>query len=203
MPDEWVLLSEIEHWVYCPRQWAIIHLEQYFSDNDDTVRGHLAHERVDTAGAETRQGETTLWAADVSSETLRISGRCDRVLVDGGRFIPVEHKSGRRKHDAAVVQLVAQAMCLEEMTGTTVDEGRLYLVASNSTEIVDVASSDLRRQVCDAADQIRAARKRLAILPEPANDVRCPACSLNEACLPSLVGSPHRQRGLHGATAWP
>jgi CRISPR-associated exonuclease Cas4 len=94
-------------------------------------------------------------------------------------------------------------MCLEEMTGTTVDEGRLYLVASNSTEIVDVASSDLRRQVCDAADQIRAARKRLAILPEPANDVRCPACSLNEACLPSLVGSPHRQRGLHGATAWP
>jgi len=201
--DDWVLLSEIEHWVYCPRQWAIIHLEQHFSDNEDTVRGHLAHERVDTAGSERRHGDQTMWAVDVAADSLRLRGRCDRVLVVGDRLVPVEHKSGRRRHDAAVLQLVGQAMCLEEMTGVIVDEGRLYLVATNTTDVVDVAAPDLRAQVRDAAEQIRASRLRGASLPSPANDARCPGCSLNESCLPVLVASPHRQRGLHGASAWP
>lgn len=203
MLDDWVLLSEIEHWVYCPRQWAIIHLEQHFSDNEDTVRGHLAHERVDTAGSERRHGDQTMWAVDVAAESLRLRGRCDRVLLTQGGFVPIEHKSGRRRHDAAVIQLVGQAMCLEEMTGVAVDEGRLYLVAANATEVIDVGASELREQVKVTAAHIRAARGRGALLPSPANDARCPGCSLNEACLPALVASPHRQRGLHGASAWP
>lgn len=198
--DDWVLLSEIEHWVYCPRQWAIIHQEQHFTDNDDTTRGHLEHQRVDTVGHESRHGVQVYWAVDIASEVYRLRGRCDRIVVEGERFIPVEHKSGRRSHHAAVVQLVGQAICLEEMRGTPIAYGRLYLAARNTFEDVDVGNEELRASVHAAAAAIRAERSERKRLPPPANDSRCPGCSLNESCLPRLVDDSHRQRGLHGAT---
>jgi CRISPR-associated exonuclease Cas4 len=201
--DDWVLLSEIEHWVYCPRQWAIIHHEQYFADNDDTTRGHLEHQRVDTVGHESRHGVQVYWAVNVASDVHRLRGRCDRIVVEGERFIPVEHKSGRRSHHAAVIQLVGQAICLEEMLGRPITHGRLYLAASNTFEDVDVCGAELRAAVHAAAAAIRVERRERKKLPPPANDFRCSACSLNEICLPHLVGDPHRQRGLHGATWWP
>ena len=149
--DDWVLLSEIEHWVYCPRQWAIIHQEQYFTDNDDTTRGHLEHQRVDTVGHESRHGVQVYWAVNVASDVHRLRGRCDRIVVEGERFIPVEHKSGRRSHHAAVIQLVGQAICLEEMLGRPIRHGRLYLAASNTFEDVDVCGAELRAAVNAAA----------------------------------------------------
>lgn len=201
--DDWVLLSEIEHWVYCPRQWAIIHHEQHFTDNDDTTRGHLEHQRVDTVGHESRHGVQVYWAVDVASDVHRLRGRCDRVVVEGGVYVPVEHKSGRRSHLAAAIQLVGQAICLEEMLGVPIRHGRVYLAASNTFDNVDVGSAELRALVHAAAMEVRDARSVQKSLPMPANDSRCPACSLNETCLPKLVGDGHRQRGLHGATWWP
>jgi CRISPR-associated exonuclease Cas4 len=201
--DEWVLLSEIEHWIYCPRQWAIIHHEQHFTDNDDTTRGHLEHQRVDTVGRESRHGVQVYWAVDVASEVHRLRGRCDRIVVENEQFVPIEHKSGRRSHHAATIQLVGQAICLEEMVGGPIAHGRIYLAASNTFREVDVSDPELRAAVHDSAAAIRAARAEKGQLPQPANDSRCPACSLNEICLPRLVGDPHRQRGLQGATWWP
>lgn len=201
--DDWVLLSEIEHWVYCPRQWAIIHHEQHFTENDDTTRGHLEHQRVDTVGHESRHGVQVYWAVDVASEVHRLRGRCDRIVVEGERFTPVEHKSGRRSHHAAVIQLVGQAICLEEMLGISIAHGRLYLAASNTFQDVDVGSEDRRAAVRAAAAAIRTARGEQQRLPRPANDSRCPGCSLNGSCLPRLVDDSHRQRGLHGATWCP
>lgn len=201
--DDWVLLSEIEHWVYCPRQWAIIHNEQHFTDNDDTTRGHLEHQRVDTVGSESRDGVQVYWAVDVASEVHRLRGRCDRIVIESQRFLPIEHKSGRRSHHAAAIQLVGQAICLEDMFGVPIARGRIYLAASNTFRDVDVSDTELRAVVQDAAAAIRAARAEKRRLPRPANDSRCPACSLNETCLPRLVGDPHRQRGLQGATWWP
>jgi CRISPR-associated exonuclease Cas4 len=121
-------------------------------------------------------------------------------VAEGDRFVPVEHKSGRRSHDAAVIQLVAQAICLEEMLGIPIVRGRIYQAGSNTCKEVEVGGEELRAAVYSAAAEIRAARA-VKILPRPANDLRCPACSLNELCLPRLVGDP--QRGLHGATWWP
>lgn len=201
--DDWVLLSEIEHWIYCPRQWAIIHQEQHFSDNDDTTRGHLEHQRVDTVGHESRPGVQVYWAVSVASDAHRLRGRCDRIVVEGERFVPIEHKSGRRSHRAAAIQLVGQAICLEEMLEAPIEHGRIYLAATNTFKEVDVGSEELRAAVYTAADDIRTARANQKRLPPPANDLRCPACSLNELCLPGLVGDRHRQRGLHGATSWP
>lgn len=201
--DDWVLLSEIEHWIYCPRQWAIIHREQHFTDNDDTTRGHLEHQRVDTAGHETRDDVKVYWAVEVASDIHQLRGRCDRLVVKDGRCIPIEHKSGKRSHRAAVIQLVGQAICLEEMLGVPIEHGRIYLAATNTFKDVDVASDDLRAAVHTAAQGVRAARADQKGLPPPANDSRCPACSLNKLCLPSLVDDRQQQRGLHGATWWP
>lgn len=201
--DDWVLLSEIEHWVYCARQWAIIHYEQQFVDNDDTTRGHIEHRRVDTAGGEARHGVRTHWAIEVASEFHRMRGRCDRIVVEDGEFIPIEHKSGKRSHRAASIQLVAQAICLEEMIGAPVRHGQIYLAASNTFKDVEVADEALRAEVLHAVRDVRAARGESRRLPAPANDTRCPGCSMNEMCMPALVANPHRQRGLHGATWWP
>jgi CRISPR-associated exonuclease Cas4 len=75
----WVSLSEIEHWTYCPRQWAIIHLEQCFIDNDDTVRGQLRHRNVDRPGHEKRPGRDRRTALNVVSDKHKLRGRCDAV----------------------------------------------------------------------------------------------------------------------------
>lgn len=205
MDDEsdWVLLSEIEHWAYCQRQWAIIQLEQHFSDNELTTRGHLVHQRVDTAGRERRHDRAVRWALDVWSDRLRLRGRCDRVVFDGDAVIPIEHKSGRRAMRAALLQVAAQAMCLEDMLNVEVRHGQLYLVASNELQDVDIDEM-LRAEVEVAAQGVRTWRRHAgASLPAPANDHRCPPCSLRETCLPALVGSPNRIRGLNGATWWP
>lgn len=202
--DDWVLLSEVEHWAYCRRQWSLIHLEQWFSSNADTVRGDLAHEHLDDGGRRSRGSETTWWSVDVWSDELRIAGRCDRVIVtDDGLVTPVEHKSGRRTMHAALVQLAGQALCLEEMFGHPIEVGRLYLVAANELQDIQISPS-LRADVMHAAEGVRSWRRtRGHLLPEPANDQRCPACSLRPGCMPSLVGAPNRVRGLHGATWWP
>jgi CRISPR-associated exonuclease Cas4 len=201
--DGWVTLSEIEHWLYCPRQWAIIHLEQCFLDNDDTTRGQLAHRRADTAGHEIRGATTTLWSVDVVSERHEIRGRCDRILIEGQGVVPVEHKSGGQHHLAFEAQLVGQAVCLEEMCAAPVTLGRIYFAATNTYLDVDVGSSAARTVLFDTVTAIRAARTAPPRLPAPAADERCVRCSLNEVCLPGLVSDRNRQRGLHKASPWP
>jgi CRISPR-associated exonuclease Cas4 len=203
MDDRWVLLSEIEHWAYCPRQWAIIHLEQHFSDNELTTRGHLAHQRVDQPGSERRGEQNTSWALDVWSEQRQIRGRCDRVVFNDGAPTPIEHKSGRRALRAALVQLAGQALCLEDMFDTTISHGQLYLVTTNELQTVEI-TDDLRDEVTTTAQAIRHWRAgQQDRSPVAANDQRCLACSLNNACLPGLLAVPNRVRGLHGATWWP
>lgn len=199
---DWVMLSEIEHWAYCARQWAIIHLEQHFADNDDTVRGSLAHERVDRAGGERRHDLQTVWSLPVRSDSHRLFGRCDRVEIRAGGVVPVEYKSGRRAFRAAEAQLAGQALCLEEMFHTSVAVGELYLVATNETRTVEINEAR-RTDALQIADAIRAARRAWNRMPPAHNDERCPSCSLNDACLPAIVAAPSRVRGLHGATWWP
>lgn len=200
--DDWVTLSEVEHWLYCPRQWAIIQLEQYFIDNDETMRGHLAHRRVDQIGHETRREATTLWSVDVVSEQHRIRGRCDRVLLKDNKVIPVEHKSGAQHHRAFEMQLVGQAVCLEEMCEAPVSRGRLYFVATNTYLDIEVGEASARSALFDALAAIRAARANARRMPAPANDDRCVRCSFIDVCLPSLVSDYERQTALHWQLPW-
>ncbi len=198
MPAEPIPVSALEHFVYCERQWALIHLEQVFEDNDDTIRGHHAHERVDDAGAALRSGVIIERRLPIWSETLGLYGFCDVVERHGNEVIPVEYKSGKTFSRAAEVQVAAQALCLEEMLDCKVPIGVIYSVGSNVRHTIAV-DQELRGVVVDAVAAIRG--QSYGEMPAPAADVRCRRCSLRERCLPQLVADPRQVHRLVAETA--
>lgn len=123
-------LSALQHYAFCPRQCALIHNEQTWAENYLTAQGKALHERVDSGEPEMRKGVRFDRTVHVSAEKLGISGVLDLVEVDTktGRLKPVEYKRGKPKPDPMdEIQLCAQGLCLEEMTGQTVSEGALCI----------------------------------------------------------------------------
>lgn len=189
--DDFIPLSALQHWAYCPRQWALIHLEQVFEDNLYTQRGQAVHARVDQPGVELRPGLRVERALPVWSERLGLIGKADVVefLPDGTAY-PVEYKHGSRNKKAAVaacddLQLAAQALCLEEMTSKPVPEGALFYATSKRRRVVPITPA-LRERVESATREIRQmlATRRT---PPPVNDDRCHACSLRDLCQPDAL----------------
>lgn len=199
-PD--VLISAIEHYSYCPRQCALIHVEQTYQENVFTVRGTLAHERVDSGDDAASRGVQVVRAVPLWSNRLGLRGKADVVELRPDGAYPIEYKVGRRRGGYADLQLCAQALCLEEMLGMPVRCGAVYSVATHRrTEVV--FDEILRQRTLAIIEAIRALF-RAPGLPEAPNDARCRNCSLIDACLPTVVGEPARLRGLQGALfhAW-
>lgn len=188
MTDEnLIMLSALQHWSYCPRQCGLIHLEQAFEENVHTVRGNAAHERVDEPGYETFEGVREERALPVWSDKFGLIGKCDVVeFHPDGKIYPVEYKHGKKRektHDD--IQLVAQAMCLEEMTGKVITHGAIYHHGSRRRREV-VITPELRGMVKETVSAIRSMLDS-GKLPPPANDTRCRECSLKEICQPEAV----------------
>jgi len=186
-------LSALQHWCYCPRQCALIHQEQAFAENVHTLRGQAVHARADTPGLEVRPGLRVERALPVWSDRLNLIGKADVVefSTDGTPY-PVEYKHGSRNKAAHIaacddLQLAAQALCLEEMTGHAVSEGAIYYASSRRRRVV-VISDALRKQVEFAASAVRSMIQS-ARLPPPANDARCRECSLIDLCQPHAVAA--------------
>ncbi|MCK9201004.1 MAG: CRISPR-associated protein Cas4 [Gallionella sp.] len=194
--DDPIMLSALQHWSYCPRQCALIHLEQAFDENVHTMRGNAAHERVDDPGFESFEGVRSERALPVWSDRLGLVGKCDVVeFHPDGRIYPIEYKHGKKRqqmHDD--LQLAAQAMCLEEMFGKPVAQGAIYHHTSRRRREVAI-TPELRRLV---EDTVAAIRGMLASgkLPPPANDARCKECSLNDICQPQAMASREGQKAL-------
>lgn len=196
--DDLVLISAIEHWSYCPRQCALIHLEQTYDENLYTLRGNRAHRAADEAGVGTERGVRVARAVPLWSRRLGLTGRADVVEWHGAVPYPVEYKAGSRRawgHEA--LQLCAQALCLEEMLGVDVPAGAVWYHASKLRREV-AFDPPLRTAVGEATAAVRAMLAGSRLPPAP-NDRRCPKCSLFDACLPALAASPARVRGLHAA----
>ncbi|GMV60087.1 MAG: CRISPR-associated protein Cas4 [Burkholderiaceae bacterium] len=194
-------ISALQHWSYCPRQCGLIHLEQAFEENVHTLRGQAVHARVDAPGFEARAGVRVERSLPLASERLGLIGKADIVefLPDGTPY-PVEYKHGRvtkAQHGHDALQLAAQAICLEEMTGLAVPEGALFYASSKRRVRVTVDAT-LRAAVEEA---VRAIRAMLAtgVLPPPANDTRCRACSLIDLCQPQALAARDAQRRLRSA----
>ncbi|HEU4328807.1 MAG TPA: CRISPR-associated protein Cas4 [Roseiflexaceae bacterium] len=189
-----VLISAIEHYSYCPRQCALIHVEQTYDENVYTIRGRLAHERVDSGADAPQRGVLTLRAIPLWSERHGLRGKADLVEWRDGRPYPVEHKVGRRHGPHADLQLCAQALCLEEMLEVEVPRGAVYYAAVRKRHEV-LFDQALRART---EEVIRAVRAQIAgqTLPPAPNDARCPNCSLRNACLPGVVEQRARLRGL-------
>lgn len=203
MPDHSTLdaefdipISAIEHFSYCPRQCGLIHLEQTFHENLFTIRGQLAHSRVDAGRDTVAAGVRVSRSVPLWCERLGLRGKADLIEFREDGPYPVEYKVGQARSHGAL-QLCAQALCLEEMLNEPVRRGALFSYATRTRHEVEFDPA-LRRQT---EEIIAGIREMLALqsLPPAVNDPRCPNCSLIDACLPWVVGVPDRLRGLQGA----
>lgn len=187
--DDYVMLSALQHFVYCPRQFALIHLEQVWEENIFTLRGLRVHERVDQPTHDLIEGVRVERSLSLVSHQHQLRGIADVVefLADGTPF-PVEYKVGARKaKDADRVQLCAQAMCLEEMFGREVPCGALFY-AKSKRRLGVAFDTGLRSLVVQTVREIQELWKN-PVMPRPVADARCDDCSLVEACMPhSLRG---------------
>lgn len=191
-------LSALQHWAYCPRQCGLIHIEQAFDDNLHTLRGNALHERVDQPGLQTERGRRVERALPLWHDELGLIGKADAVefLPDGTPY-PVEYKQGSRNKAAGIaacddLQLAAQALCLEAMTGHAVPEGAIFYASSKRRRVVPITDG-LRAQVAETRAAV-AAQLASGRLPPPLTGElaaqRCKACSLLERCQPQAAQSP-------------
>lgn len=182
-------LSALQHWCYCPRQCALIHVEQVFAENLHTLRGQAAHKQADQPGVEVRAGLRVERALPVWSDRLGLIGKADVVEFEpDGTPFPVEYKVGSRAKAAWIaacddLQLAAQALCLEEMTGKPVPTGALYYAKSKRRRAVAIDAA-LRRRVEAAVAAVRFLLD-VAVPPAPTFDKRCEKCSLADICQPA------------------
>ena len=189
-PEPVIQISAIEHFVYCPRQCALIHCDGVWSDNAHTVRGARAHRRVDSGEHRQERGKQVLRAIPLWSEELGLSGRADAVEVEGDAVHPVEYKAGVRHGAAADLQLCAQALCLEEMLDVEIPHGYVWYGGPRRRMQVDF-TAELRGDVREVINAIRAQMMTFE-LPEAPNDTRCKECQLLHHCLPELTSAPRR-----------
>ncbi|UVS80615.1 CRISPR-associated protein Cas4 [Actinokineospora sp. UTMC 2448] len=201
-PPGSIPISAIEHFAYCPRQALLIHQENYFDANVDTVRGDLAHAAVDRGGAIVGRDATVWRSVQVWSATLGLHGVCDTVHVRDGLLVPVEHKSGTyRPGGPADLQVAAQVVCLREMHGTDVDHGEVYSGRTRRRYPV-VVDADMVDRLTDIVNRLRAALQRTE-LPAPVNDRRCVRCSLQAGCVPDIPTGPADLFSPRTAADWP
>lgn len=200
-----VLISAIEHYSYCPRQCALIHVEQSYAENLYTTRGNLVHERVDSGVDSTAQGVRSKRDLPVWSDRLLLRGKADLVEFSATGPYPVEYKAGKRSPQAQEhhvdLQLCAQALCLEEMTGQPVLRGAIYYHSTRRRHEIHFDAA-LRHQTVQVIDAIRQQLTHQQV-PAAPNDARCRNCSLWNLCLPSVIGEPARLRGFQGALFHP
>jgi CRISPR-associated exonuclease Cas4 len=185
-PDDPIMISALEHYSYCPRQCALIHVEQTFDENLYTLRGRAVHDRVDEVASEIQEGVRVERALPLWNRRLGLVGKADVVEFHGETPYPVEYKHGsRRKREHDDLQLCAQVMCLEEMTGKSVPRGAIFHHSSRRRREVEF-DQRLRTLVETTVQAIREMFS-LSIIPPPVNDARCKHCSLLESCMPAAI----------------
>lgn len=220
--DDLLMLSALQHYIFCPRQCALIHIEQQWVENRFTAEGRLMHERVHTDGRESRGDVRTVFGVSFRSLALGVVGKADVVefhLTDAqqvtiideslaakhkkseGRYwqpFPVEYKRGKPKQDSSdVVQLCAQAICLEEMTGLAVPCGALFYGKKRKRQ--PVAFDDALRAETDAAARQLHELFASGKTPPPEYSKKCESCSFIEVCLPETIAGQRRVGNYYDA----
>ncbi len=186
--DDLLMISALQHLLFCPRQCALIHIEQLWLENRLTAEGKIMHERVHKPGSESRSTKRIEYDLPLRSMKLGITGRADVVefhKIDNSWIpYPVEYKRGKPKRDHSdTVQLCAQAMCIEEMTDVSIQAGALYYGKKHRrTEII---FEDKLREL--TSKSITKLHRLIAsgTTPKPKYSKKCHNCSFEEICLPS------------------
>ncbi len=197
--DDFLLISGIQHFAFCKRQWALIHIEHQWDDNEHTVIGELLHEKAhDPYITEKQKGIIVVRGMPIHSREIGISGECDVVefhtAEDGVRIhghrgsyelFPVEYKKGHaKKSDIDILQLMAEAMCLEEMFQTHCSEGALYYGETHHRTTVTF-TENLREKVKQLFSEMHNYASR-GYTPKIKQHKGCKLCSLRDICMPEL-----------------
>ncbi len=198
-----LMLSGIQHFAFCKRQWALIHIEQQWDENRFTVEGNRMHKNVDMPDFITKRNDTvTLRSVPLVSRRLGLYGVSDvvemKAAVNGDNAIrhpeydgwwhlmPVEYKRGKPKEDERdIVQLCAQALCLEEMYGVHIEKGYFYYGETRRREEINFSIA-IRNLVNDMAAQMHELYDTGAT-PLPVYKSHCRSCSLTEICMPKQL----------------
>lgn len=198
--EEYLQLSGLQHFSFCRRQWALIHIEQQWKENTRTVEGRILHEKVHDGSFREKRGDLLITRdMSIHSDQLGISGSCDMVEFHRGGIgiplsgqeglwqpYPIEYKRGSPKvTDADRLQLCAQAMCLEEMLCCDIPEAALYYGEIRRREVVNLGL-ELRERVCTLLREMHKLYRR-SHTPRVKPGKGCNACSLKELCLPELM----------------
>jgi len=192
--DDLLMLSALQHFLFCPRQCALIHVEQLWFENRLTAEGRILHERVHTAAKESRRNMRVEFDMPIRSLELGLIGRADVVefhLQKDGKWLPypVEYKRGRpKKDDSDRVQLCAQALCLEEMLGARVANGALYY-GKKKRRLPVTFDERLRQTTRETATALHVLVGS-GQTPKPEYSRRCDNCSFVELCIPKTIGRP-------------
>jgi CRISPR-associated exonuclease Cas4 len=187
---DFVALSALQHFMFCPRQCALIHLEQVWSENRYTAEGREMHDRADSGVTSYREGVKVTRSVPLRSCSLGVSGVADVVewhrRKGGFDPYPVEFKRGKpKKHDADKVQLCGQAICLEEMLSCSIPAGALFY--GQTMHRLDVLFDDeLRMKTIRAAQEVHDLFLS-GVTPLPEYGAKCRQCSLIEHCMPELL----------------
>lgn len=200
--DDMLMLSGIQHYMFCPRQWALIHIDQQWQENKLTVEGDLLHNNVDNPFYRQKNGETiTLRSVSVASKKLGLYGITDAVELKSTEDVsnaishpsypgywlpyPIEYKRGHSKPDERdEVQLAAQVICLEEMYGIHIFTAALYYGETRHREVIAI-SDKLRELTYRLADEMHCVYLK-GDIPKAIMRPHCKSCSLFDICLPQL-----------------
>lgn len=197
--EDYLMISGIQHFKFCRRQWALIHIEQQWAENEHTVIGELMHKKAhDPYLTEKRKDTIIARALPVASREMGVTGECDVVefhrCEDGIRLhghrglfsvYSIEYKKGKPKAtEEDQLQLAAQAMCLEEMFSTQIMEGALFYGETKRREVVEITEA-LRREVKETFLEMHQYYER-KYTPKVKMSKGCNRCSLKEICMPRL-----------------
>lgn len=194
--DQLLPISALQHWLFCPRQCALIHVEQAWAENRYTAEGRVLHERAHAEGHESRPGLRITRTLPVRSFKLGITGQCDIVeFHKNGSVVPVEYKRGKPKsHRADEVQVCAQAMCLEEMLDIRIPNAQLFY--GQRKRRTEVALDDTLRDLTTNAARELHDTIAAGITPTAVREKKCDTCSLLDLCMPDAL------RFKRGAADW-
>ena len=190
--DDLIMISALQHYAFCPRQCALIHVEQVWDENRFTAEGRIMHERVHKTEGESRGPVRIGRGVALRSLRLGLIGKADVVEFhrqpdNSWLPFPVEYKRGKpKKDDCDKIQLCAQAICLEEMLSLKIIRGALFY--GKTRRRLDVVFDETIRQKTEGAAKKARELIESNITPEPAFSKKCQSCSLVSQCLPKAMG---------------
>jgi len=198
--DDFIMISALQHYVYCPRQCALIHVEDAWNENLFTVRGNILHEKVDTDTYETRGTVKTIRGLRIHSFKYGILGRCDVVEFRKEKSVevvfPVEFKSGEPKENISdKVQLCAQVFCLEEMLNTKILKAAFFYGKIRRRNVIEI-DDELRTQTEKIISSVREIVSK-KIIPHAVYEQKCRNCSLQSICQPKAMNKRKLQNYIN------